>query len=250
MSGSNNSQSTRKRRKENGTSLGSLTRNSKRKSNGGCEVNELTNIASAYEEYCELPFTLASILIDEFDVVVISDCGQSSLNGKHRMVHELPSKLTVLQILEQYQRKRTNSNKDNTQKLKQITRFVDGLALLFDESLPLCLLYREERPQYESLQNDKSLSLKRPCEIYGATFLLRLFRRLPHLLVHEMKQEMDVFGPFLSDLVVLLQKNRQACFKNQYRLPHDDELLPFEKCPTKYVLSNCHHPQHHQESPK
>jgi hypothetical protein len=37
-------------------------------------------------------------------------------------------------------------------------------------------------------------------------------------------------GPMIVDLIVLLQKNRQACFgKDVYREPREEELLPWEK---------------------
>lgn len=37
-------------------------------------------------------------------------------------------------------------------------------------------------------------------------------------------------GPMIADLIVLLQKNRQACFgKDVYREPRVEELLPWEK---------------------
>ena len=139
--------------------------------------------------------------------------------------------MTVKQVLEHYQKKRNKNHNDDDEKLKQeqIKRFCDSLALLFDDALPVCLLYREERPQYESLQNDENLRLKRPCEIYGSTFLLRLLRRLPTLLCTESRKEMDEVGPLFADLVVLLQKNRQACFKDSYRKPKRNELLSWEK---------------------
>jgi hypothetical protein len=37
-------------------------------------------------------------------------------------------------------------------------------------------------------------------------------------------------GPMIADLIVLLQKNKQACFgKDIYREPHFEELLPWER---------------------
>ena len=36
-------------------------------------------------------------------------------------------------------------------------------------------------------------------------------------------------GPLLADLIVLLQKNRQACFKAVYREPKLEELMEWEK---------------------
>lgn len=200
----------------NSTSAVSTTRNYKRRS---------TDSNVAYQEYCELPFTLSSILVDEFEYITRNDIHAM------RSLHVLPCPVTVKQVLEHYQKKRNKNHNDDDEKVKQeqIKRFCDSLALLFDDALPVCLLYREERPQYESLQNDENLRLKRPCEIYGSTFLLRLLRRLPTLLCTESRKEMDEVGPLFADLVVLLQKNRQACFKDSYRKPKRNELLSWEK---------------------
>eukprot|EP00531_Pseudo-nitzschia_arenysensis_P007768 CAMPEP_0116126346 /NCGR_PEP_ID=MMETSP0329-20121206/6286_1 /TAXON_ID=697910 /ORGANISM="Pseudo-nitzschia arenysensis, Strain B593" /LENGTH=246 /DNA_ID=CAMNT_0003620429 /DNA_START=148 /DNA_END=888 /DNA_ORIENTATION=+ len=208
----------------------------KRKSNSGNQQL----LPSYYQEYCELPFTLSTILVDEFDC--IANCNSP------RSLHVLPARVTVKQVLQHYQRKRggsnsssskENQNKENNNSEQQqqqqqhnerIRRFCESLALLFDDALPVCLLYREERPQYESLQQDANLKLKRPCEIYGSTFLLRLLQRLPILLKAEPRKEMDELGPLISDLVVLLQKNKQACFgKDSYREPKHDELMAWEK---------------------
>ncbi len=216
----------------------------KRKSNAGGSQQPL--VPKYYQEYCELPFTLSTILVDEFDC--IANCNRNS----PRSLHVLPAKVTVQQVLQHYQRKRGGSNCNSTSKEHQnnkepnsleeqqlqqqeqhnerIQRFCESLALLFDDALPVCLLYREERPQYESLQQDANLKLKRPCEVYGSTFLLRLLHRLPILLKAEPRKEMDELGPLISDLVVLLQKNKQACFgKDSYREPKHDELMAWEK---------------------
>jgi hypothetical protein len=53
--------------------------------------------------------------------------------------------------------------------------------------------------------------------------------RLPTLLQAEPKSEMEIMGPLLADLIILLQKNRQACFKGTYREPKYTELLDWEK---------------------
>eukprot|EP00980_Cylindrotheca_fusiformis_P031190 scaffold25947_cov127-Cylindrotheca_fusiformis.AAC.2 len=70
---------------------------------------------------------------------------------------------------------------------------------------------------------------KPPSQIYGCEFLLRLMTRLPTLMLTEPKSKMDVNGPLLQDLIVLLQKNRQACFKGKYREPKYSELRDWEK---------------------
>lgn len=216
----------KKRRKENDCTSSSSVGRKRRTMNSNASA-----APTFYQEYCELPFTLSSILVDEFDCITRKDFDSP------RSLHVLPAKVTVKQVLQHYQRKRSGSGtgssiSNDEEKLKQheqIRRFCEGLALLFDDALPVCLLYREERPQYESLQQNENLRLKRPCEIYGSTFLLRLLQRLPTILRAESKKEMDEVGPVIADLVVLLQKNRQACFKESYREPRKHELLSWEK---------------------
>jgi len=219
----------KKRRKENDPTSSSVGNSRKRRTMN----SNASAVPTFYQEYCELPFTLSSILVDEFDCITRKDFNSP------RSLHVLPAKVTVKQVLQHYQRKRSSSasseytsSSNDDEKLKkqeQIRRFCESLTLLFDDALPVCLLYREERPQYESLQQDENLRLKRPCEIYGSTFLLRLLQRLPTILRAESKKEMDEVGPVIADLVVLLQKNRQACFKESYREPRKHELLPWEK---------------------
>lgn len=235
--GKDSSTSSKKRRKETDatTAPGSTNNNNngggsrKRKSVTNSSGNTSNPAPVFYQEYCELPFTLSTILVDEFDCITRKDFESP------RSLHVLPAKVTVKQVLQHYQRKRANSKEHgNDEEAKKqhnegIRRFCESLALLFDDALPVCLLYREERPQYESLQTDDSLRLKRPCEIYGSTFLLRLLQRLPLLLRAEPRTEMDALGPLIADLVVLLQKNRQACFKDSYRQPKHHELLSWEK---------------------
>lgn len=214
------------------------------------------SVETYYEEYCELPFTLRTILVDEYGFIVRK--GFDSANGYDcepaprpaRSVHVLPARVTVRQVLQQYQRKRGGGSggggtadlkameDDKIKKQQQVRKFCEGLCVLFDDALPTCLLYEEERPQYDSLQADEDLKLKQPCEIYGSTFLLRLLVRLPILLRAEPSSEMEVMGPLIADLIVLLQKNRQACFKESYREPKRCELLPWEKAAAAAAAAN------------
>ena len=152
--GKMNNHPTKKRRKETNGNMNAI-RSSKRRSTANSNDGE----------YCELPFTLSSILIDEFDCITAGGGGRQTTNAStmlKRSVHVLPSKITVRQVLEHYRRKRSNISSHGGENQIERDRFCDGLALLFDEALPVCLLYREERTQYENLQNDESLRLKRP----------------------------------------------------------------------------------------
>ena len=63
--------------------------------------------------------------------------------------------------------------------------------MYFDRALPVILLYRAERPQFEDIQR-RFDGKKRFCEVYGVEHLLRLFVRLPHLLAHADIGEADL----------------------------------------------------------
>jgi MRG len=250
---SSNNNNNRKRKKEDSSSSLTTTTttsmtpwNNRRPktSNQASSNNTSVVVVVSYQEYCELPFTLHTILVDEHNYITRKgfdsphhgyDCDDNMASRPARSVHHLPAKVTVKQVLQHYQRKRgggkddttttnstndssdNNENKDDnnnnnnvaepmenscvnninntTNKKKKnvlVKKFCTGLAMLFDDVLPVCLLYPEERPQYESLQHlDEDLKLKRPSEIYGSTFLLRLLVRLPFLLVAEPQSEMD-----------------------------------------------------------
>lgn len=124
-----------------------------------------------------------------------------------RLLPQLPCKLTVHQVLNDYLMQKLQNNKlsrlasqstplptvqsqepqsnisnsDET-KLKNShkswTHFISSLLLLFDRTLPHILLYPPERIQFLLFQESAKL---RPCEIYGCQYLLRFFTRLPHL---------------------------------------------------------------------
>ena len=215
--------SPKKRKKDHTDDSGSNNNSSRKRKATNSSMSQTA--PTFYQEYCELPFSLSTILVDEFDCIT------------RRSLHVLPARVTVKQVLQHYQRKRGGSlskmvanEETKKQHNEKIRRFCESLALLFDDALPVCLLYREERPQFESLQNDENLKLKRPCEIYGSTFLLRLLQRLPILIKAEPRKEMDELGPLIADLVVLLQKNKQACFsKDAYQEPKHHELLAWGK---------------------
>lgn len=192
-------------------------------------------VVKMYEEYCELPFTLKTILVDENAYITRKGFDSPhfyDLEPHHRparSVHVLPANVTVKQVLQHYLKKRGGSKQEDEMKREIVRRFCHGLGILFDEALPVCLLYPEEHPQYEFFRRSDATKDKRPCEIYGCEFLLRLFARLPYLLQAESESDMEVNGPLLGDLIVLLQKNRQSCFKPLYREPKYEELLDWEK---------------------
>lgn len=224
----------KKRKKLNESSSSSASRASPGRKRKPFTAAFATKQIAAYQDYCYLPMTLHTVMVDEHDIITrrgfdslyFYDCEPSPRPA--RSVHVFPAVVTVTQVLQHYQRKRGGPNADE-KKREQIGKFCEGLGLVFDDALPVCLLYEEERPQYESMMKDGSFKDKPPSQIYGCEFLLRLMVRLPTLLMAEPKSKMDVMGPLIADLIVLLQKNRQACFKGKFREPKYCELRDWEK---------------------
>lgn len=120
-----------------------------------------------------IPFTLKKILVEEWEV--ISQCG---------MLYDLPSKVSVRDVLNKYlesklipmrEKEEADNNsaspdgKDEDVKMevdgenttqqpslvdreKEWVNMVEGIALVFDQALPIHLLFEQERAQYGSLR--------------------------------------------------------------------------------------------------
>lgn len=107
-----------------------------------------------------LPFNLKKILVEEWEVITQCD-----------MVHNLPSKVSVRVALDQYLESKLgplrkkqqeeekkdvdnnmhideSSNKKDAQLGKEWIDMVEGIALFFDQALPIHLLFQQERGQY------------------------------------------------------------------------------------------------------
>ena len=185
------------------------------------------------------------------------------------MLHQLPSSYNIIQIMKQYinVKKHTDLEEFSKQydhvkeadkeaiatrtkaelklRKKKRKKFVTNIVSLFDLSLPLFLLYKEEREQYSSFVskevgadgNEKEdANMKQPSAIYGAEHLLRFFVKLPLVLsqydpnnkkkggagkvasddnstsstddyILMSEEQSQEFAELLSELIVFLQKN-------------------------------------------
>ena len=187
-----------------------------------------------FSDQCELPVTLQTVLIEEWERLTRPT--QKLGKPPVRHVHVLPASVTIHQVLKHFAKKKKQdtipleNNAMNPPNIpSDVNAFCDGLSHLFQVSLPKCLLYNEERPQYEALLRDPVLSQKPLTEVYGCEYLLRLYVRLPFLLPNvDESTSTCVVGPLFSELLILMQKNRQACFKGDYRRPERDEWLESE----------------------
>lgn len=100
----------------------------------------------------------------------------------------------------------------------------DGVRSYFNQALGSILLYKYERRQYREIK--ESHKGQPPVDVYGAEHLLRLFVKLPELLVQcKMQREhMTVLVAKLMELLKFLQANKAKYFAAQYDTP-DDEYI-------------------------
>jgi MRG/RNA binding activity-knot of a chromodomain len=173
---------------------------------------------------CELPFTLKTILADDKERIMRLgfeggyDCNTPWTPA--RDVHVLPAAVTIHTVLEHYIKlqKKTGPNDGDGAEHQQ---FVSSLSELFEEALPVCLLYPPERAQFLAIR--KRLPDQPLVDVYGCEFLLRLLVRLPTLML-----DAASVGQPIASLIVVLQKNRMACFKPKYREPLREEWNDWE----------------------
>ncbi|KAJ4701689.1 MRG family protein, putative isoform 1 [Melia azedarach] len=155
----------------------------------------------------QIPPTLKKQLVD--------DCEFITHLGK---LVKLPRTPNVDDILEKYCKYRSKKDgliADSTGEI------VKGLRCYFDKALPIMLLYKSERQQYEeAVAADVS-----PSTVYGAEHLLRLFVKLPELLVHAKIEEetLMLLQQKLVDFLKFLQKHQSAFFLASYHAAEDVE---------------------------
>ncbi|XP_031282992.1 protein MRG2-like isoform X2 [Pistacia vera] len=176
-----------------------VARGKKRKND--CLDKEKDHIPMENFVNLQIPPTLQKQLLD--------DCGLITHMGK---LVKLPCTPTVDDILEKYRHYRIA---DSTREM------IKGLHSFFDKALPIMLLYKSERRQYE----DTMAVMVAPSTIYGAEHLLRLFVKLPELLVRA-KIEEDTstkVQQMLLDFLEFLQKNQSSLFLSTYHIAEDVE---------------------------
>uniref|UniRef100_M4EUV6 Uncharacterized protein n=1 Tax=Brassica campestris TaxID=3711 RepID=M4EUV6_BRACM len=133
---------------------------------------------------------------------------------------ELPRSPNVDDILKKY----TDSKmKKDGRVSNSVEEILKGLRCYFDNALPVMLLYNNERKQYEeNISGDVS-----PSTVYGAEHLLRLFVKLPELLIRvkmaeeTLKELQDEF----VDILRFLKNNQSSFFVSTYKAVEEMEDL-------------------------
>ena len=124
---------------------------------------------------------------------------------------------------------------------KKRKEFALSILALVDASLPLFLLYAEERDQFTKLMAQFSKESfdqtrkRQPSHLYPAEFLLRLFLKIPFLLsefdakknnptsILLSDEKAQDFARFLSELIVFIQKRVDESFTGNYQAVEVDD---------------------------
>ncbi|CAO1404290.1 unnamed protein product [Diamesa tonsa] len=155
------------------------------------------NTISKNEISIAIPKDLKLCLVDDWHAI----------NSQHKLA-ELPAKMTVDQIVEDYiqykQSKSTNKDQQGTTSCQDVS---NGILEYFNVMLGSQLLYKVERPQYAEILSkhpDTKMS-----KIYGAFHLLRLFVKLGSVLAFTTldKKSIRVLVNQLGDFLKYLENN-------------------------------------------
>jgi len=178
-----------------------------------------------------IPPPLQRILVEEWDLITAN----KQNDEVERVLPNLPAEVTVKDALDMYLKSKSDvsstKEEENNNNLinEEWVEMTDGIALLFDQLLPHAILYEQEIPQYKVIENDDTLGLKRNCEIYGSSYLLRLVTKLPSMIENLPKHELCITSK-IGDLIHFLHVNNKVLFKQSlYHKPLSCEMTSEER---------------------
>lgn len=158
-----------------------------------------------------MPFTLKKQLMTDWE----------NVTQEPRRLVKLPRELTAADVMSQYME--SKADRSTPPQIARAQELIDGVRIYFDKALPLILLYRQERRQYDlTIQKHPN---KSPSEIYGAEHLLRAFVRLPQSLAQSALAAAEVtqVQKLLGDFLRFMQKNHATFFVQEYEEEEPEE---------------------------
>ncbi|KAJ4962526.1 hypothetical protein NE237_022465 [Protea cynaroides] len=175
-----------------------VARGKKRKSDFGIEEKDTESMEKPVK--IQIPSTLKKQLIDDWEFV--------TQLGK---LVKLPRSPCVDDILKKYL---DYKSKKDGMVADSIGEILKGLRCYFDKALPVMLLYKKERQQYNEAVSDNVS----PSTVYGAEHLLRLFVKLPELLdnVNIEEETLTRLQQKLHEFLKFMQKNQSTFFLSTY----------------------------------
>ncbi|MED6218578.1 hypothetical protein PIB30_027916 [Stylosanthes scabra] len=155
----------------------------------------------------QIPPTLRKQLVD--------DCEFITHLGKLVKLPRTPNVNDIMKNYFDYRLKKCGSISNSVEEIMK------GLCCYFDKALPVKLLYKNERQQYQEACPDNTT----PSTVYGAEHLLRLFVKLPELLSQASIEEESLteLQAQLVDILRFLQRNQSTYFLSTYHVPDDIE---------------------------
>ncbi|KAL4282279.1 hypothetical protein GQ457_03G039900 [Hibiscus cannabinus] len=183
-------------------------RGKKRKNDSICKDKQaVTSDSSEKLVNIHIPLTLKKQLID--------DCEFITHLGKLVKLPRTPNVEDILKMYLDYRYKEDNMVSDS------VIEIFKGIRAYFNKALPVILLYKSERQQYQYIITEDAC----PSTVYGAEHLLRLFVKLPELLMcADIEQEtLMELQQKLADFLKFLQKNQNALFLSTYHVAEDVE---------------------------